>query len=292
MWYIASNNNYKKKAKLMRATVQIETISPKLAREYLQDPVEGQRKLGERHVRNICKDMSEGRFVLSCDAIVLIKGKLGNGQHRLEAVSRTGKAQDFLVMRTDDDALFEIIDSGKNRKIADVLYGDGIENGTRLAAIARQILIYDYGSISEHGNSFPNVELENIVTRTDVLEFVRVNKDDLDPLIQFAFPLYNKSERLYPITLSCALLYIASRNKKNIEKVKEFIQLTYTGSSDLSCPARIIRERLIKNASSKAKLNRQYIFALLIKGYNFFLSGEKPKFIKMAENEDYPIITV
>jgi hypothetical protein len=272
----------------MKATVSIEKITPTMAENLLASQVENQRKLGERQVCNLAKEMAEGRFKLSCDAIVLIRGILGNGQHRLEAVRRTRKAQDFLVLRTDDDAMFDIIDCGKPRSIGDVLHGQGLVYTVQTSAIMRTVLYYDCNAITASHIQTQRTDLGNVVTRTNILSAVRENIDSLVEIVNFIKPMYEKT-KIISITYTGSLLFKANKHG-NGELARLFIHDLYTGSTGDDCPARVLREKLIKNITSKAKLSKFYIFALLIKAYNSYLAGQKVTVFKMAEGESFPKI--
>lgn len=62
------------------ATVAIETITPGLAKIWLETMFEGQRKIRAQHAHRLARAMLEGKWRLNSDAIALIGGRLANGQ--------------------------------------------------------------------------------------------------------------------------------------------------------------------------------------------------------------------
>jgi hypothetical protein len=102
----------------MKAQVDIVQITPKKAAEYLENLLDGQRSVRQQRVKSLTDDMRNGRFRLTCDAIVLVNGKLANGQHRMWAVVESDTPQPFILMRTDDEELYKVIDCGATRSVA------------------------------------------------------------------------------------------------------------------------------------------------------------------------------
>lgn len=275
----------------MKATVSIETIGHKKAEEYLANQVDEQRKRhdGGRHIMSLAKEMATDNFVLSNDAIVLVKGRLANGQNRLSAITITKKAQEFIVLRTDNEDIFKIMDCGKNRKISDTLIG--VSNSNIVASIARMSLFYDYDCMVCSGVSDGSVSENNLITRSDIQERVNKEKDVLEGIAAFISACYVKSGKLLSKTVSGTLLYIVFRDyPKYREAAKIFIEKVYDGSSPIDCPARMMRERMVKNITSKAKISNGYAMALLIKAWIAYRDGNKVGTLKMADGESFPRI--
>src|ERR1017187_1807933 len=104
----------------MNAKLTIEKVTPKRATELLSNLFEGQRNQRDGYIDSLALEMKEGRWRLSCDAILLVKGRLANGQHRLCAVIKSNVSCPFIVMETNDDELYKVIDAGQKRTIGDV----------------------------------------------------------------------------------------------------------------------------------------------------------------------------
>ena len=102
---------------------KILSITPSLAAKWLHNNNYGNRAISPKVVRNYAHQMKLGRWMLSPQPIVFSrqKGRLLDGQHRLCAIvesKQTIKAHCSLVK---NDAVFKVLDQGKNRSNADIL---------------------------------------------------------------------------------------------------------------------------------------------------------------------------
>jgi len=269
----------------INATVSIETISVEQAKIMLEDIIEGQRKLRETAISRLAEEMRMGRFMLSSDAVLLIKEKLANGQHRLAAVVQSGLSQQFLVMRTRNENLFEILDCGVPRNVADVLAYNGFDYPKYKAAIAKLIISYDKGILTRLGHSA--TKYPKLLVRGEIIEYARLHNDSFSKTAQFVDGLYKKHKILAP-SLAGALIEIA--NRKYPRKGMEFMEKVYSGGS-IDDAAFDMRERLIQLSITKTiHLPRSYMFALLIKSFMLYVNGKRAHIIKIAEGEEYPTI--
>jgi len=274
----------------MKATVEIEEVTPKMANEWLENRLEGQRSIRDTHVARLATDIIEGRFRLTCDALAIIKGKLGNGQHRCAAIAISGKTCKCLVLRTDDEKLFGVIDSGISRTAADALMQLNHHNAQVVAAAARIICMYDKGLLTRFGSSQMKKTIESetelkitVVSRGDIISYSQTHADTLMEFSKLACDLY-REKSILPKSLSCAFLEIAAR--KNKEKAIEFISHVYRG--DTTDIAYLLRERFIKNKILHSNAPQSYQFGLLIKAFKAFLSGVKLEVLKIVDGEPFP----
>lgn len=262
----------------MKATINIEKITPQQAIIMLDNKIEQQRPVRKSWVDSLSNEMSLGAFKLSCDAIVLVKNRLANGQHRLGAVVQSGLSQEFLIMRTDDEELYKVIDSGVKRRVSDVF--SGITYAVQVSAAANMIVKYNKKYLTPLGST------RDTIARSEIIEFVKENSEELVNIAAFC-----KSQGMnHPIlttTLSSALIFIAG--KSNRQTAEEFITKIYSGANP-GTAAHIMRERLIQNSLAKSKLPTSYIFGLLIKAFKSHLNGTAPGVLRIGESEEFPRI--
>lgn len=263
----------------MRKTLE-RSIGPDEAAKMLEKLYPGQRPIVESHIDRLAEEMKAGRFVLSSDAIVIICGMLANGQHRLHAIIRSGVTCTFLVMVTDEHAVFEVIDAGRKRTVANVVGG---EYASIVQAATSWIIKYDQHNLSARGGKTTEV------VRGYQIEFIKENKKVLQEL---AAVLYRKSRKKLFLTpsLALALQFIAMRYHKQ-EDVMYFVTALYEG--DNSVPqAHLLRERLISERMSRQPGKRitpsYYTFALLIKAFNAYITNTSIKVLKLLDQEAYP----
>jgi len=266
-----------KPKKPMKATVNIVKITPKQAEEYLGTQVKEQRPLRDSHVQTLARDMKDGNFRLSADAIVIIKGALANGQHRMWAVVECGEAQPFLLMETDDEELYKVLDCGLKRTVSDAAH---VSNGPSVCAIAKMVMAYGNETITQY--SFIKKS-----TRIDQIEYVQTHNEALQDACLFMRNLTAKTQNLAPYSAPAALIIVASQWYG--KRPKEFLEMVYHGNSTAAI-CNDLRERFIKMRIKDGQIAAQYYFALMIKAFNAFVTNSKLGVIKMHETESFPKI--
>lgn len=273
------------------ATVSIEKISPEMAKVMLENVIGGQRILREYAIKQLAKEMRMGRFRLSSDAILFVRGSLANGQHRLMAVIQSALAQLFIVMRTSDKKVYDVIDCGLSRSIGDVLNQDRISYSKVIASISRLVVLYDKRLLTRQGHSWirpeKNGEYREMWTRGDTIEYARSHQDSLMKTSKFVVELYDK-KRILTKSMAGALIEITSR--KYPGKGEEFIEKIFNGTSSDDA-AFDMRERLIRMSIERIhRPARSYIFGLLIKSFKAYIHGDRIETLKIGEREEYPKI--
>jgi len=114
--------------------VEVCQVTPALAQAWLAAP----RRLplvSPRLVEQYARDMAAGRWVFNGDAIRLsVSGALLDGQHRLLAVVKSGVTIPALLVRDLPDAVVHTIDTGRPRRLSDVLRLQGCQSTVILGA--------------------------------------------------------------------------------------------------------------------------------------------------------------
>lgn len=100
-----------------RPTADIEVITPEVAERYLRMNT-ANRALRPTAVKEYVAEMENGDWLLGCDAIGFdVNGVLINGQHRLNAVIKSGIPSDFIVARNLPTKSKNALDVGKRRQL-------------------------------------------------------------------------------------------------------------------------------------------------------------------------------
>lgn len=124
------------------ATATVETITPAIARAYL-DQNHRNRRVRKFTVKLYAALMEKGAWMLGTDGIGFdAEGYLLNGQHRLLAVIESGVAQEFVVVRGLDPDVFRHLDNGARRNLADALHMMGYQHYDVLAPTAKRLAFY------------------------------------------------------------------------------------------------------------------------------------------------------
>lgn len=100
--------------------LRIENITPEKAQKLLKKNTIN-RALSKHYVANYTHQMVLGLWRLGEPIYIDLHGNLINGQHRLNAVVKSGKTIQFLVVYNMPTDAFQWLDEGKKRSGADVL---------------------------------------------------------------------------------------------------------------------------------------------------------------------------
>lgn len=263
----------------LQVDVNILRVSPSMATEWLSNKVEEQRHVRPAHVDRLASDMNAGRWKISPDAIVRVRGKLANGQHRLMAVARVGKPQSFLVMESNDIELYKVIDSGAKRTVADGLFG--VKHSRAVAAISRWVMVYDSRSLSQNSTaSKPNA------TQYELINYCIEHADGLGRAASCVMGLYPKT-KLVIVSIAGAVHYICARSGQ-LDAVEKYLRAIYVdGGNDA---AGDVRNRLIAIKNDRYKPTSGYIFGILLKGFKAYTAGKRMNVVKWADAEELPIV--
>lgn len=270
-------------------------VTPQMAAEWLADRWGEQRTVRGGHVSKLLHDMQAGNFRISPDAILRIKGKLANGQHRLEAVVQYGKPVKFLVMESNDEELYKVIDQVMKRTTGDSLVG--IKFAQRIPSIARLVLAYEASAVKRYGESSADhartsgsgFKSKWAYTQSELIEYCQANMSLLADAADFVDPLYSKAS-LLRWSIAGALYFIATARGEQTQ-VKQFLTTVFSGGA-VDNAANDLRNRLIQiKGVTKVKTTGAYIFAITIKAYRSYLQGTRTTFLKWSKDEEFPQLT-
>lgn len=131
-------------------TSTFETITPEKAREYLEANTNNYRTLSQHKVASYASDISRGLWETNGEPIVFDAGGfLKDGQHRLAAIVKAGKAIDVLVVRGVSRDV-QIYDWGTNRTLPQWGKASGYAVTNTLAGAVR-IFLFGFHTASSKG---------------------------------------------------------------------------------------------------------------------------------------------
>ncbi len=268
------------------ATVEITEVDPAQAKVWLGNRHSGQRKVRDSWVEKLAAEMKDGKFVLSCDALVLVKNTasefnnsytLANGQHRLQAVVESGVSCEFLVMKTDDPAIYEVIDAGIKRTVADVISGD---YASMVASIGHLVCAYMNNRLTINSSGHART------LRSEVVDFCKDNLAELQRTASMVCGMYAKN-RFVTASIGGAMAFVANLDYPG--KGDEFMRMVYEGGT-VPPVVNDIRNRLINDRVSRAGASTSYKLGLLIKAFNSWQKGTRPGNYLIAASEEFPAI--
>lgn len=233
------------------------TVTPKMAAEYLETRPERNRTLSEARVEQYARAMAEGRWVLNGETLKFDRqGKLIDGQHRCAACVKSGSLFRTMAVLGLEGAVFDTVDTGRARSVADVLTIRGHQNTKVLGAALRYLWAWERGvldGIASGSLSPQHRELEATLSRHPRIAEV-----------------VTKTHRLPSVGLSQAqaafVWYVAGR-------------------ADLT-----LADLFFGSGESK-KLPQKYILALLTKAWNATLTGQRvDRLLWLEDREPFPTI--
>lgn len=251
----------------MQPSAQLETISPDTAMRLLSNNKHN-RPINEVNLNGIIHDMKRDNFHLTGESIKVSKsGMLLDGQHRLMAITKTGKTAKMFVMRGLDDEAFKYIDTGRTRKASDVLGIEGVANPARISAIVKFIINFKNGAYSNMAqNKLRNRGSKSIITNADVSKFVAQNSDSINESIPYGFCKENK---LLSGALLASLHYIFKGI--NAEDAEKFCWGLASGESiSKSSPIYLLRNKLLQDIRSTRKMGRLERIGVICKAWNAY----------------------
>ena len=197
-----------------------EKISPSTATKYLKKNMVN-RNLSDSRVNAYASDMRNGNWKLNAEGIKFnAKGELVDGQHRLNAVIKSGKTVAFLVVRGIDDDV-SIFDRGRNRSEFDSLQIEGMSKevaNSQTVAIAKL-----HFTLQTKGRNIPLCFIR---------EFIKAHEESLEKVCSLS---YRSHHGIGVSTAAASILlayFYAFESGVSFEKLQRFNEIVKTGMYD------------------------------------------------------------
>jgi len=130
----------------------IETITPEIAKQYLETNYKHQRNITESHVLHLRQQMKAGQWMMTGVPIIFDQlGQLIDGQQRLTALIAEKMTLQFAIIRGVETDSFMAIDRGKPRSNANIFSIHGASNATTIASMVANVLNYRRARIANLG---------------------------------------------------------------------------------------------------------------------------------------------
>lgn len=257
---------------------ELRTITPEWAQHVLSERNVGNRTMNRQHVDSLAKEMQCGRWKVNGDTICVNDDRLIDGQHRLAAVVASGVSIESLVIYGLSSDVFDTKDVGKRRSAGDTLGVRGEKNAYRMAATLVLIDKYMTGR-ADKTVSYTNTEIEEMLEKY--------------PGVRSSLQTSFGSRGLISPSVLDACHYLFSQ--KDPRLANEFVVKVLRGTGlEEGSPWYVLRERLMKNSLSKAKISKSYLMAICIKAWNYARAGKKLRCLRWREEgenaEPFPVV--
>lgn len=264
-------------------TARVAHITPEMAEVWLAKKAPN-RPPSRRNIELLARQMTEGKWRLNGESIVFDGGRLIDGQNRLAAVVQSGVPIDSVVVENVDPSAFDTIDTGKARTAADVLGFHDIPNARDVASAARYVYHDTHGDPGQVQVLMPS--------NADIADVVREH-----PGIVAAASRVSALRTVRGLLTPSIAVYLFYRfscvNSEDAESM--FLRLDKGEGLANGDPVFFLRERLIANRVSKARLPRVEILALAIKAWNAMRAGHRIHTLRWRRigpaAEKFPIIS-
>lgn len=266
---------------------EIVSITPQMAEHWLES-MGPNRRLNEANVARLELDMGKNNWFDNGDPIRFDrKGRLRDGQHRLQALVRSGKTFSFHVIRGLDEKALQIVDTGKQRSFGDMLamregaHAVAPTLARKIAATAKMVWHYDNGSILSSGQAVSHPELEQTLRKhrelPSAVEAVAAGAVQPHALLAFVYTLAAE---------------VAPR------KARQWLTQVQEGENlRKGMPAYELRSILIgqRGTGARQQLRGPFLAALIIQSFNAYNRGDKTTVLewrrtKRTADEPFPVI--
>jgi hypothetical protein len=265
---------------------KVQSVSPQETAEWLSTKNYKNRALSEWTVAKYVQEMKRGRWKLSGKPLIFGKsGRLLDGQHRLKACVVSNMPFETVVVYGAEDHVFDVIDDGKVRTMADVLGINDISNPHEVAAGLRFIWDYATGAWRTKGAR------TTIATKQLMEKMLDKHRAIRDSAKVYATLRKRTGGLLLPPSLVVGLHYLFSlvdSDKADVffTKFQSGLELT---ESD---PVYALRQRLIGNERRKGgavKLQQQAMYTYTVKAWNAYVKGKAIRAQHLFYDADKPM---
>lgn len=254
---------------------EIIEVTPAQADEWLKRNTSN-RRLREVTVKLYMQDMQSGAWKLNGEAIkVADDGTLLDGQHRLEAVRRSGKTVPMMVITGLPRDTQETMDIGRKRNAQDAFTLRGEVNATALSAITRRVVLWDRGDRSFR-------EVVSFAEMSAKLEEYPSLRRSAEIAVRT-----NQSFRFLPISAVGTAHHLTSRVAPD-EVPWFFASLASGADLETGDPVLVLRTRAMTDRASGTKVSDVRALAYIVRAWNVYRRREKIAKIQHAMDAPIP----
>lgn len=248
-------------------TTELMMVSPEQAEEWLAVNTSN-RNLREAYVRGLAADMEAGNWQWNGDSIKFAAdGTLLDGQHRLNAIVRSGKTIQVLVIEGLPSDTQDTMDTGRKRTLSDALKLRGEKNYAGLASGLRSCYIWDQGS-RKVGSA------RGDVTNSRLLDYLEENPE----LREHVLTSYrvNNQIKIPPQALVIAIKVLTEIDREDADYF--FERLRSSEDHHSGEPIHELRELLLREQAglnrTRTKRDTTWKLAVIFKAWNKYRLGE------------------
>lgn len=272
------------------AQVWLVRMTPELAANYKLLNSDAQRNKSVDTSATYAADMDSNEWVFIGDPIrVDVEGRVIDGQHRVEAVIKSGKTQWMTVVTGLPEGVMRYVDMGRKRTYADTLRIRGVKQNIPTASLIRSIYYWKQGHyIMPNVPRLPN--LNTVVRPSNAaldLIYDEMTRSGHDPLasVQTARRVQDAITSTVPAKAISAAAHLFSL--VDVFHAQEFFdRLTDSIEGDdritrSSFPPNLLRARMSRSIQGSGEfLPPQEWLHLFIQAWNLWRNGQERETLK------------
>jgi hypothetical protein len=273
--------------------MRVELITPKKANEMLKNMVPN-RPVKNRLVDQYADDMRNGRWEINGETIkVDSEGRTIDGQHRLLACVRTGRAFHSYVARgLDPERAIRSIDTGRSRSLGDFFHFEGVPNALHVAAGLK--VLHNIATNQPVRSAGYKMRCEGSMdSRSRMAEYLQKHPHAIAST-QFTRKFVYDTKGWLPMSLLCGLhIYLTKLVGKDL--ANEFAESVATGAElPRTSPLYKLREKLRQDAlKPHSKMRESAKLILLVRAWNFWVTNTEVKSVRglqVGSKLDMPVV--
>ncbi len=259
--------------------VEIVTITPDLAKQWIKAAKVRNRRLRDDYVAKLAEAMRRGEFQFNGDAIRWSKSNIIlDGQHRLEAIIRSGVSVQQIVVRGLDDDSQVTMDRQNKRTLGHHLDIMGETNSKTLTAAVNMAWQWDQGARWNIGRTTAGTP-----TYEQAYDFLR-DHPGIRVSVEVTKPL--RSKKVMRESTGALIHWIFSN--LNPDACEDFFERLISGAHvDDGDPIFALRERS-KDLRSEKLETPETIVPLACKAWNLYRSGKTVRYLRVRTGGDSP----
>lgn len=251
---------------------EVKKITPADAARLLESNTGNFRKVNERTVARYAAEMARGEWQLNGEAIKFAGSKLVDGQHRLNAIIKSGETIETLIVYLDRESVSRrgyVGDEGLKRTASQHVQSRGIKNAVNKTALARSVILHQRGQW--HTTDLSKTQP---IVNTEIVDFVIANNERFDQCLEVVGGCY----RIAPLSVLATLCFEGTIGDPRENEIATWFMKSLCDGIDLSPTDAVLhlRNRFL-GQSQGAKLTPMAKRVLITLAWNKTVANEDCK---------------
>lgn len=273
-------------------SIEVKEITPKLAKDVLENHNNLNRNRNKEHVRALLKNMKQGTWRFNGDTIRFDRGgELIDGQHRLAALIEFGKPLPMIVVKGFDKETIKTIDQEiKPRNLADLFKMNGVKDAVTVSAIINRFFVMGGTNSFISSNRYscapaPGAVLNSKTTIDAKYNEYFANPDLWDDIVSYARRCYKNTRLLRISDIGGMYAFLYLRVHHSDEEIRGFFNRLCFTETDVNV-INLLRDALIRDLTSRTPMTSFVKTQYVVKTWNYYIKGKDVKVLSYNKNTE------